>query len=943
MNDAELELGLGTVLQADARTVTLVFMATGDTRTYAQSSARLTRALFGPGDTIRSSEGDEIVVAECQEQDGLYFYHGHDNHGQVVTLSEVSLDHFIRLNRPRERLLSGQIDADRWFNLRAQTWQALNHHIGSELRGLTGARTALLKHQLYVAHEVGRRYAPRVLLADEVGLGKTIEAGLILYQQWLREQTQRVLIVVPDGLVHQWLVEMLRRFNLQFAIFDDSRWLALQEQEENQPFETEQLVLCALSFLISDQQRLAHALASHWDMLIVDEAHHLQWTPEQASPEYQCIEQLARNIRSVLLLTATPEQLGRASHFARLRLLDPHRFPSYDAFVAEEAHYTPIAAAIQPLLKESNDSTTEFTPEILTTLSEFAKNDPRLTQLLAEHSQHRSTLTRRAIVEHLLDRHGTGRVLFRNTRAAVGGFAQRQAQPVALPLPEPYQRLQQSNQDPAAALLAPEQHCPDWTDFDPRVSWLQNTLNALKPAKVLIITAQTETVLDLAAYLQIKTGIYAAVFHENLSIVERDRAAAYFADIESGSQVLICSEVGSEGRNFQFAHHLVLFDLPRNPDILEQRIGRLDRIGQRHTVHVHIPYLQDCAHERLFLWYHNGLDAFAHSCATGQVLATQFYDDLQQALCGEMEGESFKQLLQDTHRQHLALQARMRAGRDVLLELNSCRDPEAEHLLQGALQNDADSALPDYAELVFDCFDIQVELQAEHVDILRPGDHMLIPLPGLSAAGTAVTYDRDTALTLEDVQFLSWDHPLIRSAMDHVCRHEIGNTSLIALKGSGLPQGRLLVEALYVLDAPSDASTDLQVYLPPTLIRLLLDERQRELSTRLPAATMAQWAVPVDRKIARKVLKAKSNELRKIIQTADTLAIKTAQPIVSHATARGTAQIQSEIERLRDLAVYNPNVRAEEIEYLDQQLIRFQALAHALQPRLDALRVIVTT
>ncbi|MCO6763725.1 hypothetical protein KQH43_32020, partial [Streptomyces sp. EL5] len=79
--------------------------------------------------------------------------------------------------------------------------------------------------------------------------------------------------------------------------------------------------------------------------------------------------------------------------------------------------------------------------------------------------------------------------------------------------------------------------------------------------------------------------------HEGMSILERDRAAAYFADEEFGAQVLICSEIGSEGRNFQFAHHLVLFDLPAHPDLLEQRIGRLDRIGQRHTIQLHVPYL----------------------------------------------------------------------------------------------------------------------------------------------------------------------------------------------------------------------------------------------------------------------------------------------------------------------------------------------------------------
>ena len=100
-----------------------------------------------------------------------------------------------------------------------------------------------------------------------------------------------------------------------------------------------------------------------------------------------------------------------------------------------------------------------------------------------------------------------------------------------------------------------------------------------------------QTAIDLEKYLHLNVGVRSAAFYEGLSIVERDRAAAYFADSQAGAQSLICSEIGSEGRNFQFAHHLILFDLPVHPDLLEQRIGRLDRIGQRHNIQIHVPYI----------------------------------------------------------------------------------------------------------------------------------------------------------------------------------------------------------------------------------------------------------------------------------------------------------------------------------------------------------------
>jgi ATP-dependent helicase HepA len=146
----------------------------------------------------------------------------------------------------------------------------------------------------------------------------------------------------------------------------------------------------------------------------------------------------------------------------------------------------------------------------------------------------------------------------------------------------------------------------------------------LKRTKVLVICAHAETAMDLEDALRVRSGIPATVFHEGMNILERDRAAAYFADEEFGAQVLICSEIGSEGRNFQFAHHLVLFDLPSHPDLLEQRIGRLDRIGQKHIIELHVPYLETSPQERLFQWYHEALNAFLNTCPTGNALQHQF-------------------------------------------------------------------------------------------------------------------------------------------------------------------------------------------------------------------------------------------------------------------------------------------------------------------------------
>ncbi len=359
ISNTELQLGLGCIIDSDHRTVSINFAASDETRTDAKQNAPLSRIIYTQGDSIQSINGESIEVISIEEIDGLISYTGINQHSETQTLLENQLEHSIQFNRPAERLFSGQVDKNHWFDLRYQTLQQLHKLTNSKLSGLTGCRTSLIPHQLYIAHEVANRHAPRVLLADEVGLGKTIEAGLIIHHQLLNERAQRVLIIVPESLIHQWLVEMLRRFNLMFSIFDNKRCQAmkleddLSESHNENPFLSEQLVLCSLDFLSSNKDYYQQALAGEWDLMVVDEAHHLKWTPQQSSHEYQLVEQLIQQVKGVLLLTATPEQLGVASHFSRLRLLDPDRFTNLEAFINEENNYQSIAQLMDTLLSDN--------------------------------------------------------------------------------------------------------------------------------------------------------------------------------------------------------------------------------------------------------------------------------------------------------------------------------------------------------------------------------------------------------------------------------------------------------------------------------------------------------------------------------------------------------------------------------------------------------------
>ena len=159
-----------------------------------------------------------------------------------------------------------------------------------------------------------------MLLADEVGLGKTIEACLILQRLLAVGKAKRVLILVPESLTHQWFVELLRRFNLWFSIYDEERCLAVEQSDPGtNPFLATQLALGSTAFLAGNSTRREQAVAAGWDIVVVDEAHHLEWTPDLVSVEYALVEELAGKCPGLLLLTATPTQLGLVGHFARLR------------------------------------------------------------------------------------------------------------------------------------------------------------------------------------------------------------------------------------------------------------------------------------------------------------------------------------------------------------------------------------------------------------------------------------------------------------------------------------------------------------------------------------------------------------------------------------------------------------------------------------------------
>lgn len=907
ISETENNLGLGMITALDFRSVTLHFPATDETRIYAVAQAPLTRIALNKGEKFHHQAGWQGEVLDIQEMNGLLFYLVKNAQGEEIIVNEKELSPIISFSQAKDRLFSSQIDRSEHFALRYQTLLHQQAQFQSPLRGLRGNRAGLIPHQLHIAQEVGNRINPRVLLADEVGLGKTIEAGMILQNQLFAEKVQRVLIIVPETLQHQWLVEMLRRFNLHFSLFDEERCEDFAEQSIN-PFSTENLIICALDWLKAHPHRVQQAIEAEFDCLIVDEAHHLAWSENAPSAAYLLVEQLANAIPSVLLLTATPEQLGLESHFARLRLLDPERFYDYQAFLKEQENYQPVADAVQSLLSEKPLSAVEKN-HISDLLNE--QDVEPLFKALACHNDDEKQAARQELIQNLIDRHGTSRILFRNTRQGIKGFPHRVYHQVTI----------------------------DATEADEKIHWLIDFLKSHRNEKILVICKTAQTAIQLEQILREKEAIRSAVFHERMSIIERDRAAAYFSDSENGAQVLLSSSIGSEGRNFQFACHLVLFDLPKNPDLLEQCIGRLDRIGQTRDVQIYVPCLSGSAQQDLARWYHEGLNAFEQTCPIGMALFEQYETLLK--VRSENKAD-FEQLILQTQKQAKALRLALEKGRDRLLELNSNGGEKAQRLAAEIAQTDNSPQLVDFALNLFDIIGVEQDDLGENSIIITPTGTMLVPdFPGLKEEGVTVTFDRQLALAREELEFLTWDHPMIRQGIDLIASGDIGKASMALLVNKQLPAGTLLVELIYMIESQSPKDLQLNRFLPPTPVRLLLDSKGNNLAGQVNFDTLQNKLKPLSKDIANKMVKMARPNIEQLIKIGDHKMTEIAQAKIQEASRLANQTLSTELNRLIALKAVNKNIRQTEIDVLEKQReLSLEELSKASW-RLDSLRVIV--
>lgn len=544
------DLGAGLVETVEHRKVVVRFPDTDTVLTLSTDSDAIRPLRFQPGArAVLLSNLKQVVVDEETESGRIRLVGGREV--DLVDLWPVKIGDSLA-----ERLALGEVDPVEAFVMRMDALHLASIREPDGLGSFLGGRIRLFPHQLHAAESATKADPTRWLLADEVGLGKTVEACLVLNHLVQTGRADRTLVVAPDTLTVQWLGELWRKYHQVFVLLDEKRLLDVEKDfgKGFNPFQAYRRVVVGLEFLQARPKLTAQAVEAGIDLLIVDEAHHLRRPAgHPGNRAYRAVEPIAALGRHVLLLSATPLEEDAFGFFRLLELLRPEEFAS-ESIEARVAQARPLPPCTSAARRQDIGGLQPRHPVPVDLIADkgWAARAQLETELRAQPSG--NAVAKKAKLRRIRRALTTG--------AALSGLL--------------------GAGDEALRELAAE---ADRTD--PRLAWLGLVGQQWKSAreKTLVFVAERESLEVVKSAMGRLGQVRVGVFHEDLSPAQRDIEVAQFRTA-TGPSMLISTECGGEGRNFEFCTRLVLFDLPWNPMAVEQRIGRLDRIERRMPVDI---------------------------------------------------------------------------------------------------------------------------------------------------------------------------------------------------------------------------------------------------------------------------------------------------------------------------------------------------------------------
>ena len=437
-----------------------------------------------------------------------------------------------------------------------------------ELRCLEAVNLEQYDYQIETCHTVLSQMKGTALLADEVGLGKTIEAGLVLKELVLRELAERVLVLTPASLTYQWREELESKFGESFTIVDQPKqWEDLQDNAQAK-------VIISLD-RAKGPRHSPPILAKPWDILIVDEGHRLKNRNTQA---HQFVSEIER--RFMLMLTATPVHNDLTELYTIINLLKPGQLGTLKIFREQfiksgDPRSPENAGALQQLLSEVMIRNRRGEVDV-----HFPRRNAAVIHLSLQENERQLYDQLTSFIREMLRAPTAGKA--KHLRL---GLMTLQRELCSSPAAVAH-TLAKIAEDPAygealRAKISGFKEQAEEIGYPTKVDVVLDLIEKY-PDKFLIFTEFRQTQKELLRALE-ESGIKATAFHGQLNAKEKEKAVRAFRD---EVQVLVSTESGGEGRNLQFCHQLINFDLPWNPMRVEQRIGRVHRLGQKHEVSI---------------------------------------------------------------------------------------------------------------------------------------------------------------------------------------------------------------------------------------------------------------------------------------------------------------------------------------------------------------------
>jgi len=880
--------------------------------------------IFDVDEKVDSKQGIGIINSkDFLIQDGKISYEFLKENGKKSQIyeSEVYSKYEPKIGK---QISQGKFDPPRQFLIKYWAYLFHSYYTSYQIKCITNSRLSLMPHQINVTHRLSEEFFPRIILADEVGLGKTIEAGIYIKEMMARNLAERIIIIVPASLLKQWQFEMKNKFNINFTIYDGKKIKELErrgnyksaEMYQN-PFYYDNLIICSLQFA-RNQKYIEMLSAISWDIVIFDEAHHLRrylingkTNRYRETLNYELARNLSLNSESMLLLTATPLQLHTFELFSLIELIQPDSFSNFSDF----EHFRKNMPFINLLITNINqiDSLNNFevknTVKLLKDLNYINKeksNEQILTEIKTEESrlnilkriEQDHTLSKFLIrnrkknifTEELLSKRIVHTIIVNPTKEELDVYNE-----IRLYLAQIYnsspskenlglgfvittlqklltsskyailrsleRRLEQINrfkniflnidaikeEDPEYFELEVEDEFLDSEIFDKfkdkltkeQIEHGSNVFNQQKilnefytklknipydsksdklvevlnqiysrnpKEKLIIFTQFVDTLKYLKDLLKTQNNDYfIEIFFGGLDRDQKDEAVERFRNSQNFS-ILISTEIGGEGRNFQFCRTLINYDLPWNPMKLEQRIGRLDRIGQEsREIYIYNFYMEGTVETDVVYALIKRINLFEESVGVLEPIIGRIEKDLKNVIFAEDDRKKRKKLNEfyrtideeiqrakeiEMQLDDLMIDKKSFQMESLISSLASCIDVKLTH-------NELYLLVTYFLNLNSNKYGILENLE-EKVDDKRKINHFLSKIiineellrnPKYKLLNEYIgTFNLDFARKREEFDFFALGHPLINIILNFCMSDSFkGTYTILNLKRKSLP------------------------------------------------------------------------------------------------------------------------------------------------------------